>query len=125
MTEALTAVWCVQNVIPARQLTNSCSVAFYEELLEEPARNWPRIVAALGLEQVPDATLLEAPSQQANRPQEEGGGYAGGYGNWMDRLAEQDLNDIQSVLDTFEVEFYGVHQARPDVLGFSSRFRTS
>lgn len=118
--EALTLVWCIQNLVPLSQARrNGYAVVFYEELLEEPERHWPRICKTLELQAVPESGLLEVPSQQASarwdadRQFEEG--YTKSYGRWRSGLDPTQLSQIQSVLERAGVKFYDVNHARPIV----------
>lgn len=117
--QALTLVWCVQNLVPLYQAqANGYTVAFYEELLERPEAEWRRVCQALGLDHQPTPADLEAPSQQAsarwNPAQQTEEGYAAMYGRWRDSLSADDCGEIQWMLDQTGVDFYHVDDARPD-----------
>ncbi len=126
--EALTTVWCVENLVPAsRAHSIGFDVVFYEELLEKPECEWPKLVAGLGLETVPAGDALAVPSQQArwkaNKVLEHG--YSRSYYLWRERLDRDHCSRIQSVLSAFEIGFYHIDQTRPDVREFEKRFSVS
>ncbi|CAN5294794.1 hypothetical protein BH24PSE2_BH24PSE2_12810 [soil metagenome] len=125
--EALTAIWCIENLVPAAQAAaNGYTVVFYEELLERPEVEWARAVESLGLRHVPSAQALEKPSQQAaSRLQQDGqpaGSYSVGYDRWRARVTDDDLARIDAVLRKFDVSFYDVSEARPRVRVFENTF---
>lgn len=125
-TEALTAIWCIENLVPASQAAaNGYLVAFYEELLERPEAEWTRVAKVLDLDHVPSARALEKPSQQAaSRLKADGSNedYAKGYGSWRSRVTDEDLTQIDSTLRDFDVQFYDVSEARPRVEVFEQTF---
>jgi hypothetical protein len=121
---ALTANWCIENLVPSSQasLKGYC-VTFYEELLEQPEAEWSRLVRELDLQHTPHLLFLSEPSQQAARQWGRGGGAVGDYNQsysyWRDRLPSDALEQIESVLDAFGVGFYRVSEDRPDVRAFT------
>jgi hypothetical protein len=121
--EALTAIWCIENIVPAAQAAaNGYEIVFYEELLENPDREWRRMSSALGLQAVPGPVLRQTPSQQAAATWEGSGpetaDYAQACGGWRDRLSAENSGQIQSMLDTFGVSFYSIANNRPDTHAF-------
>lgn len=126
-TEALAAIWCIENLIPASQAApNGYVVAFYEELLESPDTEWQRVAVGLELDRVPAEHLLRRPSQQsaaqlkqAEVPAED---YPKVYGGWLNRVSHEDLAQIDSMLQAFDVQFYDVSEERPRVEVFAQRF---
>lgn len=126
-TEALTAIWCIENLVPAAQATaNGYLVTFYEELLEHPEVEWPRVVEGLNLVHVPSAQLLEEPSQQSTvrlrKSSTEGESYSRSYARWRESLSRRDLAQIDSVLQAFGVDFYTVSEDLPNVMAFTATF---
>lgn len=122
--EALTLVWCVQNLVPLSQARrNKYTIVFYEELLEHPERHWPRICEALGLETVPETRLLDAPSQQASAnwsaDRQFDKGYTISYDRWRNDLDRIHHSQIQSVLERAGIQFYAVDESRPRVDGLA------
>ena len=125
--QALTAIWCIENLVPALQARgNGYEVVFYEELLEQPEVEWPRIARGLGMPTVPGTELLQKPSQQsAVRLQKQGSSedtYSQSHSSWRTRLPTAAVRDIDSVLQDFGVRFYKVSHDRPDVESFSLEF---
>ena len=125
--QALAAVWCIENLVPAIQAAaNRYEVVFYEELLEHPEVEWRRIAAALGMAVVPSSVLLQQPSQQAavrlQKRETPTSNYSETYSSWRARLSNEDLNQISNVLRAFGIEFYTTSESRPDVDSFKRRF---
>ncbi len=126
-SQALTAIWCIENLIPATQAAaNRYQIVFYEELIEQPETEWQRIAVGLDLTAVPAADVLERPSQQSSvRLQNQannGDSYSVSYANWRKRLKAEDRRDIAAVLDAFRVDFYTVSANRPNVDLFAKKF---
>jgi hypothetical protein len=125
---ALTANWCIENLVPASEAAqNGYCVMFYEELLEQPQAEWRRLTDSLGLKYVPDSHLLNEPSQQAarkwGRHRSETASYERSYSHWRERLPSGVLDQIASVLDAFGVTFYSLSENRPDVRGFMRTYQ--
>jgi hypothetical protein len=124
--EALTAIWCIENIVPAGQAAaNGYVIAFYEELLEQPAVEWARVASGLGLATAPSDDLLGRPSQQSAMALQSGeatGAYANSYGRWRQRLEHGDLAEIDNVLKIFNVDFYSTAEDRPDHAGFARKY---
>jgi hypothetical protein len=126
-TEALAALWCIENLVPAEQAnSNRYGVVFYEELLERPEFEWLRIAEVLGTTGVPEADLRMQPSQQsAVRLQKRDGiddSYSESYASWRKRLSPADLHQIARVLEAFNVQFYSVSESRPNLKLFTRQF---
>lgn len=125
--EALTAIWCVENLVPAAQAaSNGYLIVFYEELLERPEVEWPRIVNGLGLDTVPSGRLLDKPSQQAAvqlKPRSAtNADYSKGYGRWQALVTRDNLAQIDLVLQAFGVTFYSAFELRPNVEAFTQAY---
>jgi hypothetical protein len=124
--EALTLVWCIENVVPASQVaSNGYVVAFYEEMLEQPGVEWARVVQGLGLSEMPGDDLLGRPSQQSAVVLQEckkTETYLKSYARWRERLSPGELADIDGVLKMFGVDFYSVAEDRPDRAGFARTY---
>jgi hypothetical protein len=128
--QALAAIWCIENLVPALQATaNRYQIVFYEELLERPEEEWQRVAEGLGLAVVPGASLLQQPSQQSavrlQKQERAGDNYSETYGSWRKRLSSTDIHQIAKVLDSFGVEFYTVSENRPEVELFTRKFLAS
>lgn len=125
---ALTANWCIENLVPALDAAqNNYCVMFYEELLERPQVEWPRLVVGLDLRDVPGHQLLREPSQQAaaqwNTDGIRGTNYGQNYSHWRERLPPGVIGEIDSVLEEFGVDFYSVTDDRPDVRAFMRAYQ--
>jgi hypothetical protein len=124
---ALTLVWGIQNLVPITELeSEGASIVFYEELLEDPEKEWGTAVATLGLQSSPSVEVLERPSQQAAAQWSDDGvpadGYSVAHGRWSERLGVDECRDIQSMLEALGVTFYNVDRGRPDLGAFDARF---
>jgi hypothetical protein len=126
--EALAAVWCIENVVPAGQAAvNGYVIAFYEELLEQPVVEWARVVSGLGLTAVPSESVLGRPSQQSAVALQKGeahGAYTDTYAQWRDCLGREDLAEIDGVLKIFDVDFYSIADHRPHRAAFAQKYLT-
>ncbi|VAX13626.1 hypothetical protein MNBD_GAMMA24-927 [hydrothermal vent metagenome] len=112
--QALTTVWCIQNQMPLREAEhNDVVVVYYERLLENPAQEWERIIRGLGLPHAPDAVLLKRPSQQASMQSSRGGFDPQSYRRWMDRIPTSALEDVNRILQEFEMTVYDAHDPLP------------
>lgn len=125
--EALAAIWCIENFVPASQAAaNDYQVIFYEELLERPDQEWLRLAEGLSLNIVPAAGLRQIPSQQAAvrllKRELVDKSYPYSYANWREQLSTEDLRQIAAVLEAFGIDFYSVSEARPDVDLFRRNF---
>jgi hypothetical protein len=125
---ALTANWCIENLVPASEAAqNNYCVVFYEELLEQPQAEWRRLTEGLGLKDVPNPHLLNEPSQQSaqklRKHASDTASYQRSYSHWRERLPSGVLEQIASVLDAFGVNFYSVPENRPDVRGFMRAYQ--
>jgi hypothetical protein len=124
---ALTLVWGIQNLVPITELDPAgASIVFYEELLENPEKEWGTAVATLGLRSSPSDEVLKRPSQQAAAQWSNDGmpadGYSVDHGRWSERLGADECRDIQSMLDALGISFYSVNRGRPDLGAFDARF---
>ena len=113
--EALTTIWCIENQHPLEQAERTgYEVVFYEHLIEEPEREWCRVVRALGLSGLPDAGLLTKPSQQASREWRTQR-LTNDYRRWMDRISPPVSAEIDSVLRRLGVSVYAVGDPLPRI----------
>lgn len=125
--EALAAVWCIENLVPALQAAkNGYQVVFYEELLENPEAEWQRIATALDISLIPGPVLLKQPSQQAavrlQKQEAADGNYSERYSTWRKSLSKEILDQVSTVLNCFGIDFYSVSRSRPDIDLFKRLF---
>ncbi|MBT5221022.1 MAG: hypothetical protein HOI35_00755 [Woeseia sp.] len=112
--EALTLAWCVENSIAFKQAAESdVPIIHYEDLLENGEAEWPRILAALDLEIMPDSDLIARPSQQTWGEQAKDPALVRRYESWMTRIDPKTAEKIQAILDEALVDVYNVTQALP------------
>jgi Sulfotransferase domain len=111
--EALTARWIVENqwVVEAAP-ANGVEVVYYERLRADPDVEWKRIGAALGVANLPAATVIAQPSQQTSRRRSAIATSTASEPRWMRALSAGQLSEIQGVLD--DVEYGGYSVRRPD-----------
>jgi hypothetical protein len=112
--QANTLIWCIENQYPVeRQVTGNYGVFYYEHLARGDVGQWNRMVGCLGLERIPDESLLVEPSQQASGTFGRNSPRAPGTPGWMKRLSECERAEIQSVLESVGVEFYAIDDPNP------------
>lgn len=112
--EAYALSWCIENRIAldqAREL--DIPVVCYETMLEEGEPQWRRVLAALALEKMPSAELVEKPSQQAWGDKAHDRKLVRQYGLWMTLMDDAVAKSIQSVLDLSGMDMYSVDAALP------------
>lgn len=116
VVEALTLLWCMQNQIPLDDAaSNGYIVVFYEQLRRSPESEWRRAVAGLGLTEVPDAGLINRPSQQATSLWPAGMGKNDSGTEWMNRLGTARLKEVNRVLTAVGVDIYDAFNPEPRV----------
>lgn len=107
----LAVIWCVENMLPLSWAGDyGFEVVSYEGLLASPEAEWKRLVAALGLPNLPDEKILRAPSQQVApdlRNREIG---VFNSAKWRNELNARQLERIGEVLDEFGCTFYTVNE---------------
>lgn len=114
--EAFTLSWCIENSIALKHAReNGIHVVFYENLLEEPDREWAKILTALDLSSMPDRNLISRPSQQAWGDKAADSSLVRQYGLWMDRMDKSSASRIQKVLDNVGMNTYVLTEALPKV----------
>ncbi|MEM9057237.1 MAG: sulfotransferase [Pseudomonadota bacterium] len=116
--EAHAAVWCVENQLPLEAGSGaSYSVVHYESLVEDPERQWPRMVEWLGLDTVPPASLVKRPSQQTSMASLDAALDQTRRPGWMERLPAIDSEQVQGVLSAFGVNAYRMDEPLPASAG--------
>lgn len=106
--------WCIENQCISEFSDNeNIQICFYENLITQPEREWPKICDFFGFKTVPEQSLLSQASQQA-RPERVLTGYSANQLNsWVSKLTEHELNEIQEVLDDFGIYFYSINKTVP------------
>lgn len=112
--EALTCVWCIENILPIRWAHNAgYMVTAYEKLLSQPDNEWERIIRELGLSNAPNKSLRESPSQQASSDMRGMTFNKGHVGNWRHTLTVEQINQVSSMLGRFSFSGYTVEHDFP------------
>ena len=111
---ALCCVWCIENVLPMKwSKTENYAVVAYEDLMVSPETEWPRVVAHLGLHNVPDMELLGLPSQQSSLDMREREFTPAHIKKWETELNDRIKEEIATVLDHFGCAKYTVDNTLP------------
>lgn len=107
-------IWCLENALPIQKAAkNNVRVIFYENLVLHPRPEWKSLALALELEKVPDESILKFPSQQA-APGKESEDYAKTkLGRWIEHFSTYEMDLMQDILDTFEVDCYQMSDPVP------------
>ena len=114
IVEALACVWCIENILPLQWAHDGgYVVTAYEILINQPDKEWNRIVHELALQNAPHKMLRESPSQQASM-QMHGMKYTRGYiGKWRDELSVDQIRGISAMLERFRFSGYSVENDFP------------
>ena len=112
--EALTANWIIENQWAIEQAAvNGVTVVFYERLKASPACEWKRVARALELPSVPDAAVLERPSQQSSGNPPPGVERPSDEPRWLRSLSPEQVAQIQGVLDEAHFDLYTMTDTEP------------
>lgn len=112
--EAFTCVWCIENLLPIQWAAESgYLITAYETLLAEPDREWKRVIAGLGLLNIPDDSAIQKPSQQAPVDMQGKEFSTNHLGSWREVLSSEQIQDISSVLERFTCSIYSVDADLP------------
>ena len=111
---ALTAVWCIETLLPIKWSTEAgYMVTAYEKLLVERDGEWERVISGLGLKHVPQSSLLQLPSQQVSSEMRGKTFSKQHLGKWRQVLSAGQVKEISSVLDLFSCSIYSVKSDYP------------
>ena len=110
---AHTLIWCIENQLPLEQAEEeNITVVYYEQLMEDPERQWQRIVDAYDLQFNPwFYDVVKKPSQQARLRQRDEAAPA--TKNWRDRLGPRNMTEMERVLDLLGVDVYRADEMMP------------
>ena len=111
---AHTAIWCIENLPALRDAAawGVCTV-FYEDLLNDTAGEWKRVVEALRISEMPDPNDLRVPSQQVS-PAKRGPRFDPlSATDWERALGSGSIREIDGILQAFDVDVYSVHERGP------------
>ncbi len=88
-------------------------VTSYEHLVVNGETEWPRVAAAMGLDNIPEEKGLVNPSQQASEDFCQQASDKTGLARWQDRMDEINIAEISNILGLFNVDLYNVHDPMP------------
>ncbi|MBK1644850.1 hypothetical protein CKO25_09350 [Thiocapsa imhoffii] len=113
--QTLTLLWCIENQTPMSEaLEFGYHTVHYENLVDDGAVCWNQLAEFFELsDPMWNNELLTRPSQQASslwRHSREG---IRSHDTWMDRLSQDALNDIDSILNETNEQAYVIEQAKP------------
>lgn len=114
LVEAHTLSWCIENTIALRQAAErGIAIVFYEHLVVNGDVEWPRITAALALDNAPDEELVTRPSQQTWGERLADPTLLRRYASWKERIDQNTADRIQAVLNAVGVTIYNMGAALP------------
>ena len=110
-----TLIWCIENKLLMERATEwGIVVGYYEDLLDASNEDaWWSLVKGLGLKNIPGTVLRRSASQQASEVSTARGYNSDHCGAWQSRLSQIQLDEIQRVLDTFEIDQYSMNSMLP------------
>jgi len=108
-------IWCIENkLLIGRAADWGVVLVFYEDLLDASDENaWESIVKGLGLKNIPDTKTRRSASQQASLLTAGKGYDLSHCGGWRSRLTSVQIDEIQHVLDAFEIDQYSMNSMLP------------
>ena len=112
--EVLTVLWCIENLLPierAKKLGHC--VVFYEDLIQEPDKQWKQIAQSLSLRVMPASEIYTQPSQQTWIHIDKGVFHKRQLSKWMKHLSKNQLCDIDKILNVFNTTIYNVSHPMP------------
>ena len=109
-----TLIWCIENILPIYNLQRKNNyVFFYEDIVKNPGREFDRMVKILGLERLPDKSIVVKPSQQASLEMRNESTAKDKLTRWMKRFNQKELEDIDKMLRFFNVTVYNAYEPMP------------
>jgi len=109
-----TLIWCIENVLPIYNLQKKNKyVFFYEDIINNPEKEFGLMVKILGLERTPDSSLVARPSQQASQEMMSGSMKDKKLQRWMKNFNKEGLAEINTILSFFNVTVYNAFEPEP------------
>ena len=109
-----TVMWCIENVSPflyAQQ--KGIHTVFYEELITNPKKEFSRIINYLGLQRMPEKSLIMRPSQQSAKEMRDKKFDKTYVSRWYSFFDDNQLGEIEKILKIFNVSLYNVNYPMP------------
>jgi hypothetical protein len=119
--ERAVALWCIETLVPLRQLQpGGVHVCFYENLVREPEREFGRLFAFLGRDDVaPALARLERPSLTTRRESATATRQEHVEG-WRTRLSEDQIRRALAIVKGFGLDALYGEDPLPNPLGFAA-----
>ena len=109
-----TLIWCIENMLPIYNLQKKKRyVFFYEDIVNNPEKEFDHMVKILGLERTPDNADVLKPSQQASIELRNSSSVNNQLTRWMKSFDEQQLKEIDRMLRFFKVSIYDAYDPMP------------
>jgi len=109
-----TLLWCVENILPIYNLQKKKRyVFFYEDIVNNPEKEFGWMLKILGLERKPDSSIIVRPSQQASREFRNGSFDENQLTRWMKIFNQQQLDEMDKILKSFKVTTYNAYEPMP------------
>ena len=109
-----TLMWCIENILPVyNQQIKKRYIFFYEDIVNNPEREFDLMVKILGLERKPDNSIIVRPSQQAPQERKTKSFDKNQLTRWMKSFNRQQLYEIEKILKFFNVAIYSAYEPIP------------
>ena len=109
-----TLIWCVENILPIyNRQKKKRYVFFYEDIVNNPEKEFNHMVKILGLERKPDSSIILRPSQQASREMKNNSSKENQLTRWMKSFNQQQLGEMDRILKFFKVTTYNAYESTP------------
>ena len=110
----LTLKWCIENILPIYSLQKKKQyVFFYEDIVNNPEREFDHMVKIFGLKHKPDNSIIVRPSQQASQEMKMRSFDKNQLTRWMKSFNQQQLGEIGKMLKFFNVTIYNAYKPMP------------
>jgi hypothetical protein len=108
-------IWCIENkLLVERAAEWGIVLTYYEDLLDDSTGDvWQSLVEGLGLNHAPDRVSRSKASQQASLLTANSGYESGHCGGWRSRLSPAQIDEIQQMLNVFEIDQYDMNSMLP------------
>jgi hypothetical protein len=113
--ERALCIWCVETLVPLRQLRpGDAHVVFYESLVESPEVEVPRLLAFLG--RPFDPSVLDAVSRPSLTARRGSAVATGGNrtGGWREKMGGERLERAREIVRRFGLDGLYTEDGRPD-----------
>ena len=109
-----TLIWCIENILPVyNQQKKKRYVFFYEDIVNNPEREFEHMVKILSLERKPDNSIISRPSQTASQAMKNRSLEKNQLTRWMKSFDQQQLGEIDRILKFFKVTIYNAYEPMP------------